>query len=284
MINSMDFFALSHGNRMSICLAFAFEIGAAASLCSIIILDKMNKSIVWLLFIVLTLFQIMNNTYNSYINLHDYQKWIELFGLTDEDQIVQKRIMAIISGALLPLFALGFIKALIDYIKPDAAKIEVINNIEVSPSPLQSNDSINSEEDLKTELKNEDFEKEEKQQPEEIILEENIEENQHAEFKQFMQDKKQKVDQMREPNLELLKIFYDDGRIKINEELPSYSEFLSKINTDIHPPRDVNFFLTLCNYLEISKLSGTQKIALKSYEEAHHIINNYFTISNPDNV
>ncbi len=119
-LHSIEFFALSNPSRaMSITLAVAFEIGAAASLASLIILHKMNKFLVWSLFLVLTSMQAMSNAYFAYVNLSDYQGWIELFNLVDLEIISQKRILAIISGAILPLVALGFIKSLVDYIKPD---------------------------------------------------------------------------------------------------------------------------------------------------------------------
>lgn len=117
-IHVVDFFALSNSRLMSIFLAIAFEIGAAASLASIIVMHRMKRGIVWSLFILLTLMQAMGNMYNSFANLADFQQWIELFGLTEEPIIVQKRILATISGLPLPLIALGFIKALIDYIRP----------------------------------------------------------------------------------------------------------------------------------------------------------------------
>lgn len=60
----------------------------------------------------------MGNTYYAFTNLKDYQSWVELFGLVDEDPLYQKRILSIISGAILPLVALGFIKSLVDYIRP----------------------------------------------------------------------------------------------------------------------------------------------------------------------
>ena len=60
----------------------------------------------------------MGNTYYAFTNLQDYQSWVELFGLVDEDPLYQKRILSIISGAILPLVALGFIKSLVDYIRP----------------------------------------------------------------------------------------------------------------------------------------------------------------------
>lgn len=118
MLHVVDFFELSNSKMMAISLAIAFEVGAAASLASIIVMHKMKKGIVWSLFILLTLMQIMGNMYNSYSNLADFQLWIELFGLEDKPIIFQKRILAAISGMPLPLIALGFIKALTDYIRP----------------------------------------------------------------------------------------------------------------------------------------------------------------------
>ncbi len=118
-IHVIDFFELSNPKWLAVTLAIAFEVGAAASLASIIALKKMNKGIVWALFILLTLMQAMGNTYYAFVNLKGFEGWIELFGLIDEDPVQQKRIVSFISGAVLPLVALGFIKSLVDYIRPD---------------------------------------------------------------------------------------------------------------------------------------------------------------------
>ena len=117
-IHVIDFFKLSNPTWLAVSLAIAFEIGAAASLASIVTLDKMNKGIVWGLFVILTLMQAMGNTYYAYTHLSNFQGWIELFGLAEEELIYQKRILSIVSGAVLPIVALGFIKSLVDYIKP----------------------------------------------------------------------------------------------------------------------------------------------------------------------
>jgi len=123
MINSVAFFDLSHSGLMSWSLAIGFEIGAAASLAAIIILDKTNKTMVWGLFLLLTSFQMMANSYHAFSNLEDYMGWIELFGLEEEEPIFQKRILSIVSGAILPLVALGFIKSLVDYIRPEQPEV-----------------------------------------------------------------------------------------------------------------------------------------------------------------
>lgn len=124
MINSVAFFNLAHDGIMNWALAIGFELGAAASLAAIIILDKTNKTMVWTLFILLTAFQMMANSFHAFINLESYMPWIELFGLEEAEPIFQKRVLSIVSGAILPIVALGFIKSLVDYIRPDQPKEE----------------------------------------------------------------------------------------------------------------------------------------------------------------
>ena len=119
MINSVAFFDLAHSGLMNWALAIGFELGAAASLAAIIILDKTNRTMVWGLFILLTSFQMMANSFHAFINLENYMGWIELFGLEEAEPIYQKRVLSIVSGAILPLVALGFIKSLVDYIRPE---------------------------------------------------------------------------------------------------------------------------------------------------------------------
>ena len=118
-IHVIDFFELSNPYWLAVTLAIGFEIGAAASLASLVILKKMNRTIVWSLFIAITLMQMQGNMYYAFINLTDFSSWSELFNLIEEDLIYQKRILAFVSGAILPLIALGFIKSLVDYIKPE---------------------------------------------------------------------------------------------------------------------------------------------------------------------
>ena len=118
-IHVIDFFELSNPYWLAVTLAIGFEIGAAASLASLVILKKMNKTIVWSLFITITLMQMQGNMYYAFINMEDYTAWAELFNLIEEEPIFQKRVLAAISGAILPLVALGFIKSLVDYIKPE---------------------------------------------------------------------------------------------------------------------------------------------------------------------
>lgn len=117
-IHVIDFFELSNPKWLAVSLAIGFELGAAASLAALITLDKMNKTLVWALFIVITLMQMQGNMYYAFINMADFQSWSELFNLIEEEPLYQKRVLSFVSGAILPLVALGFIKSLVDYIKP----------------------------------------------------------------------------------------------------------------------------------------------------------------------
>lgn len=118
-IHVIDFFEMSNPRGMSIALAIAFEVGAAASLASLITLEKMNKTLVWALFIAITAMQMQGNMFYAFQNLEGYSSWIELFNLVESEPLFQKRVLAFVSGAILPLVALGFIKSLVDYIKPE---------------------------------------------------------------------------------------------------------------------------------------------------------------------
>jgi hypothetical protein len=133
-IHVIDFFKLSNPTWLAVSLAIAFEVGAAASLASLIALNKMNKTLVWFLFFLLTAMQAMGNTYYAFVNLEDYTAWSELFGINEEEEIFQKRILSIVSGAILPIVALGFIKSLVDYIRPEENKEEAVVDIEPNPS------------------------------------------------------------------------------------------------------------------------------------------------------
>jgi len=125
-IHVINFFELSNPSWLAITLAIAFEVGAAASLAAIIILDRSNRLLIWSLFIIITLIQINGNMYYAYTHLSEFRSWSELFGMIEEEPIFQKRILSVVSGAILPIVALGFIKSLVDYIRP--SKVEDIKS------------------------------------------------------------------------------------------------------------------------------------------------------------
>lgn len=163
-IHVIDFFKLSNPDWLAITLAIAFEIGAAACLGAIIILNKTSKTLVWILFILITLMQMTGNMYYAYSHVQNYQGWAELFGLVEEEPIFQKRILAFISGAILPIVALGFIKSLVDYIRPSEEKsvssFPTSVNDQITDSVTQSihvEDDIEEEDDIEVDPPNENL-------------------------------------------------------------------------------------------------------------------------------
>jgi len=171
-IHVIDFFQLSNPYWLAVSLAIGFELGAAASLASLVILDKMNRTLVWILFGAITLMQMQGNMYYAFSHMENFQGWSELFGLIEEDVIYQKRILAAVSGAILPLVALGFIKSLIDYIKPENnSKEEEIDDSNSIISEYLSSDNeyiespVSEEifEDFNTEIKEESTESQEEE-------------------------------------------------------------------------------------------------------------------------
>jgi uncharacterized membrane protein len=153
-IHVIEFFRLSNPEWLAISLAIGFELGAAASLASLVILDRMNKTLVWMLFGTITLMQMQGNMYYAFVHMENFQGWSELFGLIEEDVVYQKRVLSAVSGAILPLVALGFIKSLVDYIKPESetsvkedVKSDEEDKIEESqPETTEDNFSYTAEE------------------------------------------------------------------------------------------------------------------------------------------
>lgn len=147
-IHVIDFFRLSNPEWLAISLAIGFELGAAASLAALITLEKMNKTIVWSLFILITAMQMQGNMYYAYTNIKDYQGWVELFNIVDWEPIAQKRLLAGVSGAILPLVALGFIKSLVDYIKPED---------DVAPTRVEDFEVVHEEVGVEEEVEQEEI-------------------------------------------------------------------------------------------------------------------------------
>jgi len=84
------------------------------------------------------------NMYYAFINMGDFTTWSELFNLIEEEPLYQKRVLSFVSGAILPLVALGFIKSLVDYIKP------------VDDSPLLDESSSEKKTEVDSSRKSED--------------------------------------------------------------------------------------------------------------------------------
>lgn len=134
LICSTSFFNLAHSGIMSWVLAIGFELGAMSCLLSTLILPKNKLGLVWFMFVVLTLFQCMGNMYAAYINLENYTDWIAMFGMDEMEPIAQKRVLAAISGIILPLVALGFIRIMANILQ-DGKSLEINDYEEETETP-----------------------------------------------------------------------------------------------------------------------------------------------------
>jgi hypothetical protein len=123
--------------------------------------------------------QMQGNMYYAFVNMQNFQGWSELFGLIEEEVIYQKRVLAAVSGAILPLVALGFIKSLVDYIKPEAneskeesvpeAEPKIVEEVPLSPEdPKKELDLIVVEDPQEVESEQENSSSPEVIQSEEI--------------------------------------------------------------------------------------------------------------------
>jgi hypothetical protein len=93
--------------------------------------------------------QMQGNMYYAFVHMEDFQGWSELFGLIEEDVVYQKRVLSAVSGAILPLVALGFIKSLVDYIKPESQAETAVEEVaRVEETPIENKEEIYTQEDL----------------------------------------------------------------------------------------------------------------------------------------
>lgn len=261
-IHVISFFELSNYPTLSLILAIAFELGALSSLAGLVAMDKLSKTTVWLIFILLTLFQMMGNTYYSYdttttkliANSNLIKNFTELFGFDTydaNDVIFVKRIIAIISGAILPVISLCFLHLLVKY---TVSSNQVIETPVIEPKNILLDEFG---EELDEDKKGESNEEK---------------------FNEFLKNKKKKLVKDSVDFTELLKILYKEGTIQKGEELPVYPDFIKMVDENKYSTSTVKKFLTLLNYLDVTKVSAEQKIALKSYEDAKIALENYLSL------
>ena len=298
-IHVITFFELTNHKELALTLAIAFEIGALSALAGLVALNKINKNVVIFIFILLTLYQMMGNVFFAFdfmskemlTNPNLIKDWVEMFGFSSdpEDVISAKRIIAIISGAILPIISLSFLDLSVDYIqkstnleltKPITGTVKK-SDVEIQPETIVENPKVENSEinnvnpeiieekeninNLSTDIIEIDKEKDD-------IVEEDFTEE---DFESMLESKKKRFKELKEPYLKLLFILYKGGEISVNEELPSYKEFINLIPKDEFSKNEIMNFLTICNFKNIFRVSNTLKIALKSYEEAVEILKDY---------
>ena len=113
-LHSITFFQLANAMWMAVLLGITYEVGQAAVLFSILMSDNNKKMLPWLLMILLTALQVTANVYASFKFMDgsgsmDWTYWQRsiLFWLEADGPEMFKVIISWITGALLPIVALG---------------------------------------------------------------------------------------------------------------------------------------------------------------------------------
>jgi len=123
-LHAITFFQLANTLGLAILLGAAYEIGQASVLFSILMTENKNRMLAWLMMFLLTALQVTANVYASFKFMDisgslDWQFWQRaiLFWLEADSAEMYKVIISWISGALLPLVALGMTALVADNIK-----------------------------------------------------------------------------------------------------------------------------------------------------------------------
>lgn len=117
------FYGISNPLSWAIYLSIAIEIAALAALAAVSV--RMGK-FVYVPFFIVTLIQFVGNLYFSFTyideNSNAFKEWMnmvgsffEMMGVDPTDPIAHKRILALLSGGLLPIISLTFAHMLVVY-------------------------------------------------------------------------------------------------------------------------------------------------------------------------
>lgn len=289
-IHVVEFFQLSNQLYMSWMLSMAFEIGAAASLASIIFLKDLNKTVVWGLFLILTAFQAAGNTYYSFLHAHDFNAWMQLFGLGEEDVIFQKRVLAIVSGAILPIIALGYIHVTTKILDPVSEDNKIVDK---QKKPTKINEEIKIENSKQVEYISDEegnfkLKKEDTKSLKEVIpVKHEIKIDGASTIDGIITatTANYKIESVNgsidgSEYYKLLAILFDKGKYKKGDQVPPFTQFKSMIISNHIDVDDkiIKDFLTICNLFKVIKFekdnidSTFKGVFDKDFEESSEII------------
>jgi len=146
-LHSITFFQLANTVWMAVLLGITYEVGQAAVLFSILMSDNNKKLLPWFLMILLTALQITANVYASFKFMdssgsNDWTFWQRsiLFWLEADGPEMFKVVISWISGALLPVVALGMTALVAENLK---LKDEQDNSTSIIPKdPIKEDVSV----------------------------------------------------------------------------------------------------------------------------------------------
>ena len=144
----VKFFALGDPSWMSVLLAATIEIGSISSLIALSVLSKIRKSMVYFMFSVLLVVQLVGNIYSvfDYVNIQlvTHPNWLAnfvelltpIFGKIAP--ATYKFILSLFIGIPIPLISLSFLKSLVDYLEVsnESSPVEQMPVIQTAVSEL----------------------------------------------------------------------------------------------------------------------------------------------------
>ena len=178
-MHAIEFFSLANVGYLAIMLALTYEIGQAAVLSSLLI-DKRNqkKVVPWILMGVLTICQILGNTFSVYknicLNSMNELVWIKEPIFVFANDFPDKQATIIITwvmGALLPVISLLMCEMVTSYIHsdkgdkvPELIKQEIKKDNKEEPEPEHKieNEQVQEQTNQKEETIKEDEQNHEK--------------------------------------------------------------------------------------------------------------------------
>ncbi len=131
-LHAVTFFELANNLTLAIFLGVAFEIGQATVLFSLLMTKNKHKIMSWMMMFLLTTLQITANVFASFKFMDqsgttDWTYWQRsiLFWLDADSPEIFKVTIAWITGALLPIVALGMIALVGDNLKLQHEKVDL---------------------------------------------------------------------------------------------------------------------------------------------------------------
>ncbi|NJO90394.1 MAG: hypothetical protein HC831_16665 [Chloroflexia bacterium] len=123
-LHAITFFELANSLTLAILLGAAYELGQSAILFSILMTKNKNRVLAWAMMFLLTTLQVTANVFASFKFMDqsgnsDWTYWQRsiLFWLEADTPEIYKITIAWITGALLPIVALGLTALAADNIK-----------------------------------------------------------------------------------------------------------------------------------------------------------------------
>ena len=131
-LHAITFFQLANTLTLAIFLGAAFEIGQASVLFSILMTKNKQRTMAWLMMFLLTTLQVTANVFASFkfmdqSGTNDWTYWQRsiLFWLEADSPEIYKVTIAWITGALLPIVALGLTALAADNLKLQHEDVEL---------------------------------------------------------------------------------------------------------------------------------------------------------------